>query len=392
MTSLSGALDDLLARAVAAGTIPNVVAIVGNRDGMLYDGAYGPRMMGEQAAMTPDTVIWIASMTKAITASAAMQLVEQGRLALDTPAQDVVPELASTQVLEGFDAAGKPRLRAPRRAITLRHLLTHTAGFGYEFMDPNLKRYVEVTATPSIMSCENGALTTPLLHDPGEAWEYGIGIDWAGKMVERISGMTIGRYLQEHLFAPLKMSSTSFKLSADQRRRLAGMHARGPDGAIAPFPLEIAQEPEFEMSGGALYSTVHDYLRFMRMIMGGGTLDGVQVLRSETVAQMASNQIGDLDCGRTTTSAPEVTNPADFFPGQPQGWGLSFLINKTAVPGGRAAGSLAWAGLSNAYYWIDLKTGISAVIATQMFPFFDTPMIELLRQFEKTIYAELRRA
>ncbi|MSR15870.1 MAG: class A beta-lactamase-related serine hydrolase [Gammaproteobacteria bacterium] len=390
MPALHTVLDALLSNTVAAGTIPNVVAIVGNRAGAIYESAFGSRVLGEQAAMTPDSVIWIASMTKAVTATAAMQLVEQGKLALDAPAHTVVPELANTKVLEGFDTAGKPRLRAPRRPITLRHLLTHTAGFGYEFMNADIKRYVEVTATPSIMSCENAALTTPLLFDPGEAWEYGINIDWAGKMVERISGMPIGRYFQEQLFSPLKMTSTSFKLSTDQRRRLVGMHARGPDGKVAPFPLEVQQEPEFEMSGGALYSTVHDYLRFMRMIMGEGSLDGVQVLRPETVAEMARNQIGDLHCGRTQTVAPEVTNAADFFPGAPQGWGLSFVINKTAVPGGRAAGSLAWAGLSNAYYWIDLKNGICAVLATQLFPFFDTATIGLLGEFETAIYANLQ--
>ncbi len=387
--TLKAALDPLLSRAVTVGEIPNLVAIVGNRDGALYEGAFGPRALGEPAAMTPDSVIWIASMTKAITAAAAMQQVEQGKLALDTPARDVVPELAQTKVLEGFDAAGKPRLRAPRRAITLRHLLTHTAGFGYEFMNADIKRYIEATATPSIMTCENAVLTTPLLFDPGDRWEYGIGIDWAGKMVEQVSGMSIGRYLQENLFAPLKMTSTSFKLSADQRGRLAGMHARGPDGAVAPFPLEMPQEPEFEMSGGALYSTVQDYLRFMQMIMGSGSLDGVRVLRPETVAEMATNQVGDMDCGRASTVMPEVTNNTDFFPGQPQGWGLSFLINKAPGPDGRAAGSLAWAGLSNAYYWIDLKRGISAVLATQLFPFFDTTTIKLLREFERAIYAEI---
>lgn len=390
--TLKSTLDLHLSRAVATGEIPNVVASVGDRNGVLYEGAYGPRALGESAPMTPDTVIWIASMTKAVTSAAAMQLVELGRLALDAPAHDIVPELGHVRVLEGFDSNGQPQLRAPRGAITLRHLLTHTSGHGYEFFNAKLKRYVEITATPSIMSCENAVLMTPLSFDPGDRWEYGIGIDWAGKMVERVSGMSIGQYLQTSLFGPLQMTSTTFRLSADHRRRLAGMHARAPDGTLAPLPLEVPQEPEFEMGGGGLYSTVQDYLRFTRMIIGRGTLDGTQVLRPETVAEMVKNQIGEMDCARITTQSPEISNDTDFFPGQPQGWGLSFLINKVDEPQGRAAGSLAWAGLSNSYYWIDPTRGISAVLATQLLPFFDANTIALLRKFEHAVYADVSAA
>jgi methyl acetate hydrolase len=387
--ALKTAVDSLLSDSINAGAIPNVVAIVGNRDGILYEGAFGPRVLGDNTAMTTSTVIWIASMTKAITSAAAMQLVEQGKLALDAPAQDILPELKHTQVLEGFDASGKPKLRAPRRAITLRHLLTHTVGFGYEFSNAESKRYMDYAGTPSIMSCTAGSLDTPLLFDPGDRWEYGTGIDWAGKMVAKIRGKPIGVCLQENVFAPLKMTSTSFKLSTEQRQRLAGMHARAPDGSLAPYPLEMPQDPELEMSGGALYSTVHDYLRFMRMILNRGTLDGVQVLRPETVAEMARNQCGDLACGRVKTIDPAIMNDADFFPDQRAGWGLSFVINQADIPGGRAAGSLAWAGLSNAYYWIDPKRGISAMLATQLLPFFDTNTISLLRKFETAVYAGL---
>lgn len=385
--TLQARLDRILADAVAAGRMPNAVASVGDRQGVRYEGAQGPRALDNPTPMTPDTVLWLASMTKAITTTAAMQLVEQGRLALDSPAQEIVPDLAHVQVLEGFDAAGTPRLRAPKRPPTLRHLLTHTAGFGYEFANAEVGRYVAATGMPSILSCERGALNLPLLFDPGDNWEYGIGIDWGGLMVEQVSGKSLDQYLRDHLLGPLGMHSTSFRLDARLRGRLAGMHARGEDGRLAPMALEMPQPAGFDMGGGALYGSTQDYVRFMRMILNRGELDGVRVLRPETVADMGRDHCPGLRCGHMPSTSPAVSYDADFFPGQRCGWGLSFLINDTAIPGGRAAGSLAWAGLSNAYYWIDPVSGVCAMFATQMLPFFDPQVVETLRAFEQAVYA-----
>ncbi len=381
-------IDALLNDAVGNSGLPNLVAVIGDRDSTLYEGAAGPRSLGSAGAFTPDTVLWLASMSKTLTATAAMQQVEQGKLSLDAPAQEIVPEIGQLQVLEGFDAAGQPQLRAPRRAITLRHLLTHTAGQSYDFSSADIQRYLEATGTPSIFSCENRALTTPLLFDPGEAWAYGIGIDWAGKMVERQSGKSLGQYLREDLFDPLGMTSTSFKLSATQRAHLAGMHARDPDGALAPMTFEVKQDPEFEMGGGGLYSTARDYLRFMRMILNRGTLDGVRILREDTVALMSRDHCPGLDCGRIVAQAPTLSHHVDFFPGQRSGWGLSFMINDEPIPGGRAAGSLSWAGICNTYFWIDPTRNMSAMIATQMLPFFDPKMISTLQAFESAVYED----
>jgi methyl acetate hydrolase len=238
-------IDHVLRQAVHAQDVPGVVAMAAADQGIIYEGAFGTRELGTDAAMTPDTVVWIASMTKAITAAAAMQLVERGTLQLDAPASDVVPELAKAQVLEGFDASGTPQLCAPKRAITLKHLLTHTAGFSYEMFNADIMKYQAATGTPGITTCEHAALTTPLLCDPGERWEYGINIDWVGKIVEAVSGQRLGDYLQQNLFAPLGMHSTSFEISPSQRGRLASVHARGPDEALAVFPFEIPQEPQF---------------------------------------------------------------------------------------------------------------------------------------------------
>src|SRR6266849_3326086 len=286
-------IDQVLRKGIDAGDVPGIVAMAATRDGPVYEGAFGKRALPEGPAMTADSVFWIASMTKAITTTAAMQLVERGKLALDSPISPVLPELKSPKVLEGFDPSGEPRLRAAKRPITLRHLVTHTAGFGYDIWSPDLLRYKEKKGIPSITTCENLALTTPLTFDPGEKWDYGINIDWVGKAVEAVSGKRLEAYLRDRILAPLGMTDTGFVLRADQRARLAAMHARGPDGTLQAIPFELPQEPEFFMGGGGLHGTARDYLRFLNMILGGGTLDGVEILKRETVREMAQNNIGD---------------------------------------------------------------------------------------------------
>jgi CubicO group peptidase (beta-lactamase class C family) len=383
------AIDHLFNQAVHAQDVPGVVAMAATDRGILYEGAFGTRELGKDVPITPDTVVWIASMTKAITSAAALQLVERGQLTLDTPAADVVPALAQVQVLTGFDASGTPQLRPPRRTMTLKHLLTHTAGFGLEFFDAEIVRYQAATGTPGIATCENAALTTPLLFDPGERWGYGINTEWVGQIVEAVSGQRLGDYLEHNLFAPLGMHSTSFKLSPSQRARLASMHARGPDGALAVIPFEIPQEPEFQNGGGGLYSTAPDYLRFTQMLLHRGTLNGNQVLKPETVHTMAQNHIGDLECVEFQAALPEFTHPANFFPGMSQKWGLGFLINTAQTPQGRSPGSLAWAGLANTFFWIDLTQRVTGVFLTQMLPFFDPKTIALFRAYEAAVYPAL---
>jgi CubicO group peptidase (beta-lactamase class C family) len=383
------AIDHLLNQAVHAQDVPGVVAMAATDRGILYEGAFGTRELGKDVAMTPDTVVWIASMTKAITAAAAMQLVERGALQLDTPVAAVVPALARVRVLTGFDASGTPQLRPPRRAMTLKHLLTHTAGFSQEHFSADIQQYQEATGTPAYTTFENAALTTPLLFDPGERWEYGINIDWVGKIVEAVSGQRLGDYLQQHLFAPLGMHSTSFQLSPSQRARLASMHARGPEEALTVVPFELPQEPQFQSGGAGLYSTAPDYLRFTQMLLHRGTCNGTQVLQPETVHTMAQNHIGDLSCGELRSIVPALALTANFFPGMPQKWGLSFLINTAQTPQGRAPGSLAWAGIANTFFWIDPTQRVTGVFMTQLLPFFDPKAIALFRTYEAAVYQAL---
>jgi methyl acetate hydrolase len=382
-------IDAIFSEAVESKKMPGIVAMAATDKGVLYQGAFGRRELGKDAAMTLDTVVWIASMTKAITATAAMQLVERGKLALDAPASQLAPGLAKAQVLEGFDAAGQPRLRAPKRPITLRQLLTHTAGFGYEIWRSEVARYQTATNTPGITTCTNAALTTPLLFDPGEGWEYGINIDWAGKMVEAASGQRLDAYLQSNVLGPLGMKDTSFKLSPSQRARLASVHQRDDKGALAPIEFALPEDPEFHMGGGGLNGTAPDYLAFAQMIMHGGRFNGAQILLPETVDQMAQNHIGALEIGPMKTAMPGLSNDVELFPGMSKKWGLSFLINTAQAPTGRSAGSLAWAGLANTYFWIDRRKQVCGVFLSQLFPFYDHTAIDLLTRFETEVYRAL---
>ena len=383
-------VDSLLKRATDAGDVPGVVAMATDREGPLYEGGFGRRILGQESAMTPDTVVWIASMTKALTGTAAMQLVEQGKLDLSSPASEWVPELGAVQVLEGFDAAGKPRTRKPKQPITLRHLLTHTAGFSYEIWSTDIQRCQQATGLPGITSCQNAALRTPLLFDPGERWEYGINIDFVGKAVERVSGRKLGAALRESLFEPLGMKDTSFRITPSMRQRLAKIHQRGDDDKLTPLmDLEIPQEPEFEMGGGGLYGTAGDYLKFVRMILNDGSAGGKRVLKAETVKTMSANHIGNVLVGALKTAMAPLSNDVDVFPGMPKKWGLSFLINTQQAPTGRSAGSLAWAGLANTYFWIDRAKGVGGVYLSQVLPFADKKSLPLFAGFETEVYRSM---
>ena len=387
-------VDEVLRQAAETKEVPGVVAVAANSDGVIYEGAFGKRDLANGTDMTADSGFWIASMTKALTATAAMQLVEQGKLQLDEPISKVLPELAAPQVLEGFDDKGQPKLRPAKRPITLRQLLTHTAGFTYDLWDADTAQYVKAANLPGIISCKNAALTTPLAFDPGDRWEYGINIDFAGKAVEAVSGQGLNVYLREHIFQPLGMKDTDFVIGPDQKKRLVTVHARKPDGGLDPIEFGVPQEPEFFMGGGGLYGTGRDYLAFLQMLMRGGEFNGARLLRPETVAQMSKNNIGDVNISRVVlkTTAPPSTPDVDMgqlFPGQDIKWGLSFLINPQEGPAGRSGGSLSWAGLANTYFWVDPSKHVAGVILTQVLPFVDSRVLSLYGKFESGVYKAL---
>jgi len=377
-------IDQFLAAAVDAGDIPGVSALAVTADGVRYSGSFGDRADG--APWTEHTVAWLGSMTKMIVAIGALQLVEQGRIELDADLGTVLPALAAPQVLEGFDDNGKPLVRPARGPVTLRQLLSHTAGNGYHFWNANVLKYQEVEGLPGIIECREATLTTPLLFDPGTAWEYGMNLDWVGKAIEAVTGQDLEEYLRGAILDPLGMSATSFRLTPALRAELAGMNFRTPDGLVG-IELEMTQEPEFLMGGGAMYGSPADYLTLLRMILGGGEVDGVRILREDTLAEALSNQIGDLTVGAITTVDPGSSNDVEFLPGTTKKWSLLGMLNVEETPDGRSAGSLFWAGLPNAYYWVDRDKGNTGVLFTQILPFGDHAVLDLFDRFENAVRA-----
>jgi len=385
-------IDAVLRRATEAKEVPGVVALAANDKGVIYEGAFGTRDLAKGPAMTLDTIFRLASMTKAVTSVAAMQLVEQGKLQLDQPVGNILPELSAPQVLDGFDDSGAPRLRPAKRPITLRHLLTHTAGFGYEVWDPLLIRYVKASGTPSGTTGKLASLRLPLVFDPGERWEYGINLDWVGRTVEAVSGLPLEVYFRQHIFAPLGMSDTDYVISAAQRSRLVSVHQRKEDGSLEPIAPPDPPWREFWSGGGGLYSTGRDYLVFLQMLMHQGRFNGAQLLRPQTVALMGQNQIGDIRAGILKTAIPERSNDVDFFPGMPCKWGLGYMITPQPGPNGRSAGSVTWAGVYNTYYWLDPQKRIAGVFMTQILPFADHKAVALYGEFESGVYGGLKAA
>ncbi len=382
-------LDQVLNGAVAEGTVPGVVAAAATTDRVVYRGSFGPGAKGGRP-VTQDTVFRIASMTKAITATAAMQIVEQGRLSLDAPAGEVVPELAEPKVLQGFTEDGSPLLRPAKTAITLRRLLTHTAGFGYDIWNADLLRYHRVTGLPAPRTGLLAGLAAPLTFDPGTRWQYGINIDWAGRMVEAVSGEDLETYFRSHIFDPLGMHDTSYEVRPHMLDRLAPLHVRTPDGVALLDPQPPPNpDREFFPGGGGLHSTASDYLTFLRMLLAEGRLNGAVILQPGTVATMLDNHIGDLLVEPMRSAVPASSNDVELFAGMQKKWGLSFLINTQPGPGGRSVGSAAWAGLFNTYYWLDRRRDVAGVVMTQLLPFGDPAVLGLLEQFEAAIYRKL---
>ena len=388
ISKLNPNADHLLQQAVQAGHVPGVVAAASSSQGTVYEAAFGERALGRGVAMTPDTVFWLASMTKPIVGAAAMQLVEQGKLTLDEPAAKFLPELAGVKLLTGWDSSGQPLLQAPKAQITLRQLLTHTAGFTSDIWNVDSARYLKTMNLPRAGSGKKIALSVPLTFEPGTRWEYGINIDWVGQVVAAVSGMRLGEYIQKNIAEPLGMGSTGFKISPSMRSRLATVHQRDTlTGVLSPTSFEVSQDTEFDPGGGGLYSTAGDYLRFTRMILNQGRGNGHQLLKPETVALMSKNAMGPLRVSLLRTQNPAASLDAEFFPGIEKSWGLTFMINEQQAPTGRSTGSLAWAGLPNAFFWIDPKKDLAGVILMQLLPFVDPHAIGLFTAYEKAVYA-----
>jgi methyl acetate hydrolase len=333
------AIDAALDGVIEKGAVAGIIAIGATPNGIVYEGAFGKANIQQNTSMAPDTVFWLLSMTKAITATACMQLIEQGRVRLEQKASDLLPQLASPQVLEGFEVDGKPRLRPAKRPITIRHLLTHTSGYTYANWSDALTRYEQVTGLADIATLRNAAFDAPLEFDPGDRWEYGISMDWVGKLIEQVTDQSLEMYFRENIFQPLGMKDSGFLIGSEQKRRVATLFNRQRDGSLVSAAFEMPQRPEFFMGGGGAFSTPQDYMKLLQALLNGGSFGGSRILKPETVATMMTNQIGELNVHEMRTAHPEYSNSFDQFPGQNHKWGLSFDINELAGPNGRSAGS-----------------------------------------------------
>jgi len=387
ISASTDAIDRTLREGMERRKIPCVAAMVATPDRILYSGAFGKRDSISGLDIQPDSIFQIASMTKAITSVAAMQLVERGKLKLDEPVAKHLPELGKLDVIQGFDAAGKPVLRPATKPITLRHLLTHTSGFAYPVWSEEMFKYTQATVPlpPGVV-----APLVPLVFEPGTRWQYGYSADWTGRLVETVSGLNLEQYFQRNILGPLGMNDTTFIFPKDKFDRLVSRSQRQNGGPLQEVPRAIPPKPAAFNGGGGLVSTAPDYIKFMQMILRYGR-SGVrdEILTAKSVEAMSMNQIGDLGAGRLKTFQPNTSSDVNLHPEAVDKWGLGFLINTVAYPGGRSAGSLAWAGVYNTFYWIDPSRGICAVIMMQFLPFVDKEAVGLLSDFERSVYANL---
>ena len=393
MTDLNSTLDAVLGR-VASGNdegsdrVPGVVAMVTDRDGDIYSGAAGQRRFGSDTPMSEDTVFAIFSTTKAITGTTALQCVEEGLLDLDAPAKTYAPAIGELQVIDGFDDAGQPILRAPKTDVTTRQLMLHTGGFGYDFFSETYKRLAEDFEQPSVLTSSRAALETPLLFDPGAKWEYGTNVDWVGQVVEGIRGKRLGAVMRERIFDPLGMDEIGFTRTQAMKTRTATMHARDTSGALAPMDdFALPDDPEVDFGGHGLYATIPEYMKFIRMWLNDGAGQHGQVLKPETVAWAVQDGLeAHQKVGMLTGVIPELSHDAEFFPGAPKGWSYTFMVNHEQAPTGRPAGAIGWAGLANSFYWIDRKNGVGGYWATQIVPFGDPVSFPGYMDFETALY------
>jgi methyl acetate hydrolase len=381
--ALCNTISTILTTAVHDQVVTGLYVMTADRDGITYSGGAGTR--DGTNPWTDDTIAWLASMTKPIVAVAALQLVERGLIELDTPTTDLMPELAAAHVLEGYDG-DRPRLVPARGPITLRMLLSHTAGTGYSFLHADLARYLRDEKVPSSLELKLASIVdAPLVYQPGTNAMYGTGLEWVGLAITRLTGHDLATHLHETIFSPLGMRDTTFGIT--DRTRLAGVHTKTPQ-CLVPTSFELPTNPEFHSGGGGLYGTARDYLTFLRMLSAGGTWNGVQYLRPETLVDAQRSHSASF---RSIESADHATShDIDLLPGINTSWSLLGMRNEQATPAGRPVGTMAWAGGANTYYWADTDNDRSSagVLFTQLIPFADPQVIGVLTDVERAVRAK----
>lgn len=376
-------LQKIIADAVARQDLPFAVAMVADRRQVLWQGVAGRATADREASL--DTEFRIFSMTKAIGSLAAMMMVDRKKLSLEAPVTSALPEFGELQVIESVGPSG-PILRAPKRPATLKHLLTHTSGLAYNVWNKKEFDWEKATNAVGQLTGQKAGFLHPMAFDPGDDWAYGIGIDWAGFLVQHVDGRSIDKFVREEILEPLGMSNTTFEPEAI-RSRLAVTRHRNAQGGFTEIEHNVPSHPEVYGMGQALYSTGPDYIRFLQFILNGtGIHAGHQLISVSALNQMKANQIGSMSVPVMKSLMPEVSPDVDFFPGTRKTWTYGFLRNEVDIPGMRRAGSLTWAGVQNTHYWIDPTQGITAVLMTQTLPFVEPRFMNVYCEFEKHVY------
>lgn len=338
-----------------------------------YFRAAGMADIGAGRPFARDTLVQIFSMTKPVTGVALMQLWERGRFRLDDPVALHLPEFAGVQVYAGDDSAGRPILRPPSRPILVRDILRHTAGFTYEAAEGGLGRILKaenpLSLDHNLTEFGQRQGRVPLLHDPGTQWEYSAAVDVQALLVERLSGQPYADYVRQNIFRPLGMTQTDWTPPAASRARLARIYEER-DGALVPMADAEWLAPNFAgkrltMGGSGLVSTVDDYLRFARMLLGRGSLNGVRILQPATIDLMTTDQLD-----------PAITRRG-FLPGKgAMGFGFNFAVRKappqSAAENRGTVGEFFWDGWPSMLFWVDPANDMVVIFAAQKLPFDGT--------------------
>ncbi len=368
--------------ATARGDVPAVMTMIVNRDGIIYEGAAGKQDVARGVALAPDSIFRIASMTKPVTSVAIMMLVDAGKVGLDDPVSKYLPEFKGRAVIARFNEADASHTTRPaKREITIRHLLTHSSGIGYAFTDPTVKKIVDAT--------KKNEPELALLHDPGEKWTYGASTRVLGWVVEKVSGEKLEVYLQNKIFAPLKMVDTAHAVPESKVSRVVTIHGR-KDGKLGESPNDAKQE--FPVRGdGGLYSTARDYSQFVRMLLNGGTLDGAKILSPKAVQMMSAMPAGGPVMQTQPDANPVRTRPFPVGAGRDK-FGLGFQATAADLQYAkyRSPGSLSWGGIYNTHFWIDPKKQVAGIVMMQVLPFYDEASLGVLRGVEETVYKHLK--
>jgi CubicO group peptidase (beta-lactamase class C family) len=400
----STSMDEALSKPVIEKRLNMTIGVLGNSEGLTFQSAHGFTTLAKDLPAKVDTVVAIASMTKLVTTVAALQLYEEGKLDLDAPVDIYVESLSPLKILTGFNDDNEPILVSPKRRPTVRELMSHTSGFVYSMWNSNAMIAEEVGLTGDLLSGKEMIVNAPLAFEPGTRWEYGIGTDWLGVIVENISGMTLAKYFEENIFIPLQMEDSFYEIPEDKIDRVANLLFRDNGNALFKFlslfsesnlieiPFMSSPRPlakyssNYYSGGGNLYSTLPDYSKLLQCLLNDGMYGTEQILSPTTIDMIFTSEIDSLGVGVAKTQAPLFTNDIDMSFGAEANFGLGLLLHPSGTEFGRGINSGSWGGLFNTYFWIDREADVYGIFATQVAPFFDQVSIETLQAFETAAY------